>query len=154
MRDRELKFARMTSQTRGATWFAIALLALLAMLGLGLLSVDTPRWFLAAMGGALISAGAAGALVRGLTTTTITLEPRLACLLGMAAGLVVGVAYLIPQLIGAHELLKPTASIVQATDKIQLLSVVLVAFTAGIGFDIIFRRMLQEAEQVPVGVKH
>jgi len=41
---------------------------------------------------------------------------------------------------------------VKATDKIQLLSVALVAFTAGIGFDVIFRRMLQEAAKVPVSV--
>ncbi|CAH2403114.1 hypothetical protein MES5069_360162 [Mesorhizobium escarrei] len=58
-----------------------------------------PRWFVVTMGGALFSAGAVGALVRGLTTTTITLEPRLASLLGVVAGLVVGLAYLIPQLI-------------------------------------------------------
>jgi hypothetical protein len=151
-RDREHKFARMTSQRRGAAWFAIALMALLATLGLGLLGVDTPRWFVVTMGGALVSAGAAGALVRGLTTTTMTLEPRLASLLGVVAGLVVGLAYLIPQLIGAPQLLEPNSSVVRATDKIQFLSVVLVAFTGGIGFDAIFRRMLQEAEEVPVGI--
>jgi hypothetical protein len=152
MRDREDKFARMMNQRRAATWFAIALVALLATLGLGLLGVDTPRGFVVIMGAALVSAGAAGALVRGLTTTTITLEPRLAFLLGVAAGLAVGLAYLIPQLIGAPQLLEPNASVVRATDKIQFLSVVLVAFTGGIGFDAIFRRMLQGAEEVPVGV--
>lgn len=151
-RDREREFARMKSQGRGTAWFAIALMALLATLSLGLISVDTPRWFIVTMGGALISAGATGALVRGLTTTTMTLEPRLASLLGVVAGLVVGLAYLIPQLIGAPQLLEPNASAVRAQDKIQFLSVALVAFTAGIGFDAIFRRMLQEAEKVPVGV--
>jgi hypothetical protein len=150
--DREHQFARMTSQRRGAAWFAIALMALLATLGLGLLGVDTPRWFVMTMGGALVSAGAAGALVRGLTTTTMTLDPRLAFLLGVVAGLVVGLAYIIPQLIGAPGLLEPDASVVRATDKIQFLSVVLVAFTGGIGFDAIFRRMLQEAEEVSVSV--
>lgn len=149
-RDRERDYARMTSQRRGVALFAIALVALLATLGLGLLGVDTPRWFVVTIGGALISAGASGALVRGLTTTTMTLEPKLASLLGVVAGFVVGLAYLIPQLIGAHQLLEPNASVVMATDKIQLLSVVLVAFTAGIGFDAIFRRMLQEADKVPV----
>jgi hypothetical protein len=48
-RDRDSKFARMTSQGRGAAWFAIALMALLATLGLGLLGVDTPRWFVVTM---------------------------------------------------------------------------------------------------------
>jgi hypothetical protein len=151
-RDREREFALMKSQGRGAVWFAIALMALLATLGLGLIGVDTPRWFIVAMGGALVSAGATGALVRGLTTTTMTLEPKLASLLGVVAGLVVGIAYLIPQLIGAPGLLEPNAPAVRAQDKIQFLSVALVAFTAGIGFDVIFRRMLQEAEKVPVGV--
>ena len=151
-RDREREFARMTSQKRGAAWFAMALMALLTTLSLGLLGVDTPRWFVVTMGGALVSAGATGALVRGLTTSTMTLEPRLASLLGVVAGLVVGLAYLIPQLIGAPQLLEPDASVVRATDKIQFLSVALVAFTAGIGFDAIFRRMLQEAENVPVSV--
>jgi len=151
-RDREREFARMTSQKRGAAWFAIALMALLATLSLGLLGVNTPRWFVVTMGGALVSAGATGALVRGLTTTTMTLEPRLASLLGVVAGLVVGLAYLIPQMIGAPQLLEPDASVVRATDKIQFLSVALVAFTAGIGFDAIFRRMLQEAENVPVSI--
>jgi hypothetical protein len=152
VRDREREFASMTSQRRGAAWFAIALVTLLTTLGLGLLGVDTPRWFVVTMGAALVSAGATGALVRGLTTTTMTLEPRLASLLGVVAGVVVGLAYLIPQMIGAPQLLEPDASVVRATDKIQFLSVALVAFTAGIGFDAIFRRMLQEAENVPVSV--
>jgi hypothetical protein len=84
----------------------------------------------------------------------MALEPRLAFMLGVAAGLVVGLAYLIPQLIGAPQLLEPNASVVRATDKIQFLSVALVAFTAGIGFDVIFRRMLQEAENVPVSLTY
>ena len=151
-RDHEREFERMSSQKRGATWFAIALTILLATLGLGMLGVDAPRWFVVTMGGALVSAGATGALLRGLITTTMTLEPGLASLLGVAAGLVVGLAYLIPQLIGAPQLLEPNAAVVRATDKIQFLSVTLVAFTAGIGFDTIFRRMLQEAEKVPVSI--
>jgi hypothetical protein len=151
-RDLERRFVRMSSQGRAAPWFAGALLALLTTLGVGLLAVDNPRWFVVAMGVALVSAGATGALVRGLTTTTMTLHPRLASLLGGGAGFVVGLAYLIPQLIGAPGLLERGASVVEATDKIQLLSVALVAFTAGIGFDTIFRRMLQESENVPVSV--
>jgi len=151
-RDRDAELARMADQQRGATWFGVALLALLGALGYGLLGVDTPRSFLVMMGGALVSAGATGALVRGLTTTSLVLEPRLASLLGVVAGLVVGLAYLIPQLIGAPRLLEPTVSTVEATDKIQFLSVTLVAFTAGIGFDTIFRRMLQEADKIPVGI--
>lgn len=147
------EFERMTSHRRGTTWFAIALIALLMMLSLGLLGVETPHWFVVATGGALLTAGATGALIRGLTTTTMMLEPKLASLLGMAAGLVVGLAYLIPQLISSDKILELNTSVVEAKHKILFLSVVLVAFTAGIGFDTIFRRMLQEAENVPVSVK-
>ncbi len=150
--NREREFARVMSKRVGITWFAFVLLVLLVTIALGLLGVTSPRWFVVAMGLSLVSAGAAGALVRGLTTTTMTLEPRLGSLLGVVAGLVVGLAYLIPQLISAPQLLEPDASTVRATDKIQFLSVVLVAFTAGIGFDTIFRRMLQEVEKVPVSI--
>ena len=147
-----LKLERITHQRRGTTWTAVGLLVLLITLGVGLLCVDSPRWFIAAIGGALISAGATGALLRGMMTPGMTFEPRLACLLGIAAGVVVGLAYLIPQLIGAPQLLEPDATVVKATDKIQLLSVTLVAVTAGIGFDVIFRRLLQEADKMPVNV--
>lgn len=146
------KLERMTHQRRGITWTSLALVVLLIALGAGLIGVDSPRWFIAAIGGSLISAGATGALLRGMMTPGMTFEPRLACLLGIAAGIVVGLAYLIPQLIGAPQLLEPHATIVKATDKIQLLSVTLVALTAGIGFDAIFRRLLQEADKVPVNI--
>lgn len=63
--------------------------------------------------------------------------------------MVVGLACLIPKLIGAPALLEPDRPALRATDRGQFLSVVLVAFTAGIGFDTIFRRMMQEAEKVP-----
>jgi hypothetical protein len=151
-RHREVEIARIMSHRRGTAWFGLALVALLATLGLGLFGVDAPRWFMATMGAVLVAAGATGALARGLTTTMMTLEPRLASLLGVVAGLMVGLAYLIPQLIGAHQILEPDASVVQATDRIQFLSVTLVAFAAGIGFDTVFRRILQDADKVPVGV--
>lgn len=150
--ERDREYARMKSQMRGTPWFAGALMALLATLLLGWTFVDNPDWFVVATLAALVAAGATGALVRGLTTTTVSLDPIIALLLGVAAGVVVGVAYLIPQLIGAPGLLEPGTSVVSATDRIQFLSVALVAFTAGIGFDTIFRRMLQEAEEVPVSV--
>lgn len=147
---REAEYERMTGQ-RGATgWFAAALVVLLAALGFGL-AVDSPGALDFSIGVALVSAGATGALVRGLTSTTMKLEPRLACLLGAAAGLVVGLAYLIPQLIGAPGSLDPAVSAIKSTDRIRLLSVALVAFSAGVGFDVIFRRMLQDAEKLPTG---
>jgi ABC-type thiamin/hydroxymethylpyrimidine transport system permease subunit len=60
-------------------------------------------------------------------------------------------AYVIPQLIGAPQLLETTAAFERSAYKIQFLSVALVAFIAGIGFEAIFRRMQQEAENVPIG---
>lgn len=151
-RAREAETARAASRQRSLGWFALALLALVGALGLGLWGIDSPRSFVVLMGGTLLAAGATGALVRGLIATSLAFDPRLAALLGVVAGLVVGLAYLIPQLIGAPDLLDPKAMSIKATDKIQFLSVTLVAFTAGIGFDTIFRRMLQEAEEVPVSV--
>jgi hypothetical protein len=149
---REVEYERLTSQRRAATWFAVALVALLATLAFGLLGTNNPRVLLVTMGAALVTAGATGALVRGLTTSTMKLDPWLAGLLGAAAGLVVGLAYLIPQLIGAPGMLDSSTNVIKATDKIQYLSVTLVAFGAGIGFDTIFRRIQQEAESAPVSV--
>lgn len=147
--QRESDYLRMTSQTHGMAWLAFALVALVVALGLGV-GATTPNLFLTAVGLSLLMAGASGALVRGVTTTTMRLDPRLACLLGAGAGLVVGLAFLIPQFIGASKIFDPTATAIEATSKIQLLSVVLVAFAGGIGFDVIFRRMLQEADKVRV----
>ena len=64
----------------------------------------------------------------------------------------VGLAYLIPQLVGAPGFLESTARPIVATDKIQFVSAVLVAISAGVGFDTVFTRLKREAEQVPVTV--
>lgn len=151
-RARDQEYERFVSQRRARVWFAGALLALVVGLFFGVSFVDTARPLLWATGGALIAAGAAGALARGLTTAPIRLEPSIACLLGMAAGLAVGIAYLIPQLIGAPGLLNSGEVAVRATDRIQFLSAVLVAIPAGVGFDTIFRRMLEESKRVPLSL--
>ncbi len=62
-----------------------------------------------------------------------------------------GLAYLIPQWVGAPGVLAPKAETVMATDKIQFASAVLVAISAGIGFDTVFRRLQKEAQNAPVG---
>ena len=54
---------------------------------------------------------------------------------------VVGLAYLIPQWVGAPGVLVPSAKEVVATDKIQFVSAVLVAISAGVGFDTVFTRL-------------
>lgn len=62
------------------------------------------------------------------------------------AGFVVGLAYLIPQWIGAPGVLEVSATVVKATDKIQFVSAVLVAIPAGVGFDTVFTRLKKEAQ--------
>ena len=79
-------------------------------------------------------------------------SPGTSCLLGAVAGFVVGLAYLVPQWVGAHGFLEATARPIQATDKIQFEWAVLVAISAGVGFDTVFTRLKREAAQVPVTV--
>jgi hypothetical protein len=46
--------------------------------------------------------------------------------------------------------LRPSATVVEATDKIQFVSALLVAIPAGVGFDTVFSRMLQQMESQPI----
>jgi hypothetical protein len=57
----------------------------------------------------------------------------------------VGLAYLIPQWVGAPGVLKPSATVVEATDKIQFVSALVVAIPAGVGFDTVLE-VLHERE--------
>ena len=100
----------------------------------------------------LIAAGATGALIRSLFWGAENNAPVTSLLLGAVAGFVVGMAYLIPQWVGAPGVLAPTTTVVQATDKIQLISAVLVALSAGVGFDTVFNRLRKQAEDQPITV--
>jgi hypothetical protein len=42
---------------------------------------------------------------------------------------------------------------VQATDKIQFASAILVALSAGVGFDTVFTRLKKQAEVQPISAK-
>lgn len=151
--QRQAEFERANSQRRGVVWTALAGLLMVATIGFGMIGAADSHTFFGTMGIALLIAGSAGALMRGLVATTLKLDPAFACTVGALAGLLVGLAYLIPQLIASPDLLNAPKSAVGAKDRIQFLSVVLVAFTAGIGFDVIFRRMLQEADGLKVKVQ-
>ena len=59
-------------------------------------------------------------------------------------------AYLIPQWVGAPGVLANKATVVEATDKIQFVSAVLVAISAGVGFDTVFTRLKKQAEDQPI----
>jgi len=99
----------------------------------------------------LIAAGATGALVRALLGTAAEIDPRMSLLLGAIAGFVVGLAYLIPQWVGAPGVLEPKGTVVTATDKIQFASAVLVAISAGVGFDTVFSRLQRQSVSVAIG---
>jgi hypothetical protein len=96
-------------------------------------------------------AGATGALVRAVLWGPEENDPRISLLLGSIAGFVVGLAYLIPQWIGAPGVLAPKVDSVSATDKIQLASAVLVALSAGVGFDTVFSRLQKQAQDASIG---
>ena len=98
----------------------------------------------------LIAAGATGALIRSIIWGAEQTAPTTSLLLGGVAGFVVGLAYLIPQWVGAPGVLKPSATTVQETDKIQFVSAVLVAISAGVGFDTVFTRLKKQAEDQPI----
>ena len=99
----------------------------------------------------LIAAGATGALIRSVMWGAEQTAPATSLLLGSVAGFAVGLAYLIPQRVGAPGVLEPSAMAVAATDKIQFVSALLVAFPAGVGFDTVFTRMQKQMEDQPIG---
>jgi hypothetical protein len=99
----------------------------------------------------LIAAGATGTLVRAVLWGTGESDPRTSLLLGSIAGFVVGLAYLIPQWVGAPGVLEPKVDAVSATDKIQFASAILVAVSAGVGFDTVFSRLQKQAQDAAVG---
>jgi hypothetical protein len=71
----------------------------------------------------LIAAGATGTLARGVLWGAGENDPRTSLLPGSIAGFVVGLAYRIPQWIGAPGVLEPKVDTVLATDKIQFASI-------------------------------
>jgi hypothetical protein len=118
----------------------------------GLGGAPNPEIYPFLMFAGLVAAGATGALVRSVTWNPDETAPGRSVVLGGIAGFVVGAAYLIPQFIGAPDVLasKPTEVVWKA--KVQFVSAVLVAISAGVGFDTVFARLRKDAEQQPIGV--
>jgi hypothetical protein len=149
-RRRELVLTQITGRRRQTAYAAGAFIFLLATLFFGM--VFTPRAtaypFIMFIG--LISAGATGGLVRAVIWGAGESDPRISLFLGSVAGFVVGLAYLIPQWVGAPGVLVPDAKTVSATDKIQFASSVLVAISAGVGFDTVFNRLQKQAQDLAV----
>jgi hypothetical protein len=124
-----------------ATSFAL----LLAMFIYAIAWEASPRAFRSVSFLSLICAGATGALGRTLMSTTKAADPLGVLTLGGIAGFVVGLAYLIPQWISAQGFL--IGSAVAVTDKIAVASAMLVAISAGVGFDAVFRKLRQDVEE-------
>jgi hypothetical protein len=150
-RLRESRYLKVASQTEKAFWSAGAFLALLVTFFFGVGQPPEPRLyaFLTLVG--LIAAGAMGAAVRSVIWGAEDTAPLTSLLLGGVAGFVAGLAYLVPQYVGKYGVLDPSETKVGATDKIQFISSVLVAISAGIGFDTVFDRLKERAKDQAVG---
>jgi hypothetical protein len=150
-RHRELVFDTITAQRQQTVHAAGAFVVLLAALFFGMVYTPFPSAYPIVLFLGLISAGATGALVRAVLSASRENDPRTSLLLGSVAGFVVGLAYLIPQWVGAPGVLEPKAVTISATDKIQFASAVLVAISAGVGFDTVFSRLQKQAQDATVG---
>jgi hypothetical protein len=150
---RERALATIMSQRYQAVYAAAAFLLLLVTLFFGMVYTPVPSVYPLVSLLGLVFAGATGAVARAVLWDSERRDPLASLLLGSIAGFVVGLAYLIPQWVGAPGVLTPKAEIVSATDKIQFASAVLVAISAGVGFDTVFSRLQKQAEDVNVGVK-
>ena len=129
---------------------AAAFALLMGALFLGIDGALPAQTFAVVMFAGLISAGATGALVRVLLGKTLDADPRTSLFLGAVAGFVVGLAYLIPQWVGAPGVLKAGVKEITDKDRIQFVSVLLVAISAGVGFDTVFNRLQKQAESIAV----
>jgi hypothetical protein len=149
-RLRESSYLKIASQKEKTLWSAGAFVALLCIIFFGVARVPAPGLYSFLMFTGLVAAGATGALIRSVIWGAEETAPTTSLLLGSVAGFVVGLAYLIPQWVGAPGVLAPSATVIGATDKIQFVSAVLVAVSAGVGFDTVFTRLKKQAEEQPV----
>jgi hypothetical protein len=149
-RQREISYTKVTSQRKKTIWAACAFIALLVAVFFGVARPPSPGGYSFLMFAGLIAAGSTGALIRSVIWGAEETAPITSLLLGGVAGFVVGMAYLIPQWVGAPGVLATKATVVEATDKIQFVSAVLVAISAGVGFDTVFTRLKKQAEDQPI----
>jgi hypothetical protein len=151
-RRREIFFATATALRQRSVYIAVAFAALLTAFFFGVVHTPIIAVYPFIMLVGLVSAGATGAVARITRSSDIcSKDPLTSLLLGAIAGFVVGLAYLIPQWVGAPGVLLPEATVVTATDKIRFTSAVLVALSAGVGFDTVFNRMQREANNAALG---
>jgi hypothetical protein len=147
---RERTLTSLTRQGRQVTYASVTFIALLAVLFLGMVYTPHPSAYPIITVLGLIFAGATGALIRAAIWGAGGNHPLASLMLGGVAGFVVGLAYLIPQWVGAPGVLEPKATVVSATDKIQFVSSVLVAVSAGVGFDTVFSRLQKQTQDIAI----
>ena len=151
-RHRESYYLNATSQKKKTWWAGSAFLVLLLTVFFGVAQAPNPGFYPFLTFAGLIAAGATGALVRSVIWGAEKTSPVTSLVLGGISGFVVGLAYLVPQWVGAPGVLEASAAAVDATDKIQFVSALLVAISAGVGFDTVFTRLKKQAEDQPIGV--
>jgi hypothetical protein len=144
--NKEKKLLKATSQLEKTVWAGAAFVGLLVAVFLGVAKQPGPDFYPFLTFAGLIAAGATGAMIRSVIWGADEGSPITSLILGGVAGFVVGLAYLIPQWVGAPGVLVPSAKEVGATDKIQFVSAVLVAISAGVGFDTVFTRLKKQVE--------
>lgn len=149
--NRERLLEKITSQREQTKYAAAAFIILLVTLFAGMSSTPGPVPYPAILFVGLISAGATGALLTTILGGPLESHPQTSLLLGGIAGFVVGLAYLIPQWIGAPGILGAMGDVVSNTAKIQFVCAVLIAIPAGVGFDKVFSRLRDQAENVSIG---
>ena len=143
-KSREARLTRFESRRRRVGWAAAAFAMLLLILFSSLSGfVAGPFHFFLMLTG-LAAAGATGALVHSVLAPEESHDPLASAVLGGVAGFAVGLGYLIPQAIGAPEVLGANPN------PVQLGSAILVALSAGIGFDTVYDRLRGRAQDVAV----
>jgi hypothetical protein len=152
-REWEKSYLKVTTQRQKSVWLACAFAILFLGFVFGVAKAPPPRFYPVLMFAALVAAGATGALIRSvLWGEGESTPPSTSLLLGGVAGFVVGLAYLIPQFVGAPKVLEVTTTEVDSANKIQFMSAALVAISAGVGFDVVFNRLKKQAEEQPIGL--
>jgi hypothetical protein len=146
IRKSENNYLNIISQGRKSLWAGVTFIVLLTIIFFGMIQVPAIKFypFLTFIG--LIASGATGAIIRSVITRNEQSAISTSLLLGGVAGFIVGIAYLIPQWVGAPGVLEASSTGIAATDKIQFISAVLVAISGGVGFDTVFSKLKKQSE--------
>jgi len=139
----KLKAERNLRKNLAAGAFLLGCL-IFAILGL---TLTAPGWlFTTIVISGLCISGGAGATIRLLTPGAPSSRILTSAILGIAAGFLFSLLYLIPHLAGESSFIVQKETIEPAT-RIQYLSAIVVAFLAGLAFDFSIERLLERARE-------